>query len=88
MPISASIEVERPPPDVFAYVTDPGRFVEWQKGIVSGHVEHRGAPSVGDRCVATRRIGFGERDATSELTDVDPPRTGGCVGSTGRSERR
>jgi uncharacterized protein YndB with AHSA1/START domain len=30
-PITTTIEVNRPAEDVFAYVTNPARFVEWQR---------------------------------------------------------
>jgi uncharacterized protein YndB with AHSA1/START domain len=26
----SSVEIHRPPDEVFAYVTDPARFAEWQ----------------------------------------------------------
>jgi hypothetical protein len=39
MSLVSSIEVEGPPEDVFAYATDPTRFVEWQKNVVGGHME-------------------------------------------------
>lgn len=88
MPISTSIEVDRPPETVFAYVIDPSRFAEWQEGVVSGQMAKDGAPSIGDRCVTTRRIGFAERPVTSEVTHVDAPRTWGLRGIDGpiRSE--
>lgn len=35
-PITTTTEVARPPAEVFAYVTDPSRFVEWQRNVVSG----------------------------------------------------
>jgi uncharacterized protein YndB with AHSA1/START domain len=35
-PITTTTEVARPPQEVFAYVTDPTRFVEWQQNVVSG----------------------------------------------------
>jgi len=35
-PIVTSIEIARPQNDVFAYVTDPSRFAEWQAGVVGG----------------------------------------------------
>jgi uncharacterized protein YndB with AHSA1/START domain len=73
MPVSTSIDVERPPETVFAYVTDPSKFPEWQSGVVSGHMEAVGSASVGDRCLTTRRIGFAERPTEAEVTRVDPP---------------
>ena len=74
-PVVASTEVSRPAAEVFAYVTDPSRFAEWQKGVVDGHGEPGGTPPVGAHCRTVRRIGGADRAATSEVTHVDPPRT-------------
>ncbi|MET0520600.1 MAG: SRPBCC family protein [Jiangellaceae bacterium] len=71
---SVSIEIQRPAAEVFSYATDPTKFHEWQQGVVSGSMEGRGAPVVGDRCRTTRRIGGAERPATSELVRLEPPR--------------
>jgi uncharacterized protein YndB with AHSA1/START domain len=76
-PLPTTIEVARPPEQVFAYVTDPTRFVEWQHGVVSGHMDGDGPHGVGDKCLTTRRIGGAERSVTSEITHVDPPRAWG-----------
>jgi carbon monoxide dehydrogenase subunit G len=82
-PITVSDEIQRPAEEVFAFVTDPSRFPEWQKGVVSGHMESAGAPKVGDRCHTTRRIGFSDRPDTSELVRFDPPRQWGVRGLAG-----
>ena len=82
-PIIATVEVDRPAADVFAYATDPTRFPEWQAGVVDGHLDQAGPPQVGGKCVTTRRIGGAERPVTSELTHVDPPRTWGVRGIDG-----
>ncbi len=74
-PIVASTEVDRPGAEVFAYATDPTRFAEWQKGVVEGRLDDGGPPTVGSRCVTTRRIAGADRPATSEITHLDPPRT-------------
>lgn len=71
--ITTSIDVDRPAEQVFAYATDPARFPEWQRGVVEGHMDGDGDPSVGARCLTTRRIGFRDRPITSEVTHVDPP---------------
>ena len=76
-PITTTIEVDRPAEDVFAYVTNPARFVEWQHGVLSGHMEGDGPHAVGDRCLTTRKIGGAERSVTSEITHIDPPNTWG-----------
>jgi uncharacterized protein YndB with AHSA1/START domain len=73
-PIVTTVEIARPPDQVFAYVTDPSRFVEWQQGVVSGRIEGDGPTQVGSRCVTTRRIGGSGRTTTSEITEVEPPR--------------
>ena len=82
-PITATTELARPPATVFAYVTDPARFVEWQRGVVSGHLEGDQPPSVGMRCHTVRRIGFANRAVTSEITHLDPPRAWGVRGIDG-----
>jgi hypothetical protein len=73
-PITVSIDVDRPAEELFAYATDPSRFSEWQKGVVSGHMESGGTTQVGDRCVSTRRIGRADRASTSTVTRYEPPR--------------
>ena len=73
-PLVSTIAVNRPADKVFAYATDPSRFGEWQHGVVSGHMDGAGPTEVGSRCITTRRIGFGERPSTSEVTRMQPPR--------------
>jgi uncharacterized protein YndB with AHSA1/START domain len=80
---TTSIEVDRPAEEVFAYVTDPSRFAEWQNGVVDGHSTTEGPASMGDKCVSTRRMGFMARPVTSEVTEVDPPRTWAVRGIDG-----
>jgi uncharacterized protein YndB with AHSA1/START domain len=81
--IVTTIEVDRPADTVFAYATDPARFSEWQQGVVDGRLEGHGAPSVGTRCLTTRRIGGTNRPVVSEVTHIDPPRTWGVRGVDG-----
>lgn len=81
--ISTTTEVNRSATDVFAYATDPTRFSEWQKGVVSGHLDKPGVPVVGARCVTTRHIGFANRPATAEVTHIDRPRTWAVRGIDG-----
>ena len=80
---SVSIEVERPAAEVFSYATDPAKFHEWQQGVVSGSMESKGSPAVGDHCRTTRRIGGSERPATSELVRLEPPRAWAVRGIDG-----
>jgi len=82
-PIVTTTEIDRPAEDVFAYATDPSRFHEWQKGVVSGHMDGPGAPAVGTRCRTTRRIGGTERSSTAEVTHIDAPESWGVRGVDG-----
>ena len=72
-PIVSSIEIARPPEDVFSYVTDPSRLPEWQESVVSTRIEESGPPGGGSRVTLTRRIGRGERTMTMEMTEVSAP---------------
>ena len=82
-PITTTTDVDRSATDVFAYATDPTRFSEWQRGVISGKMDEPGDPSVGTRCLTTRRIGFANRPSTSEVVHIDPPRTWGVRGIDG-----
>jgi hypothetical protein len=72
-PIVASVEIDRPAEEVFAYATDPTRFSEWQLGVIDGHMDSAATLQVGDRCLTTRRIGLADRPVTSELVCYEPP---------------
>ncbi|HYY83478.1 MAG TPA: SRPBCC family protein [Beijerinckiaceae bacterium] len=82
-PLTTSVDVARTPEDVFAYVTDPARFPEWQANVVDGRMDGKGPFRPGDRCVTVRRIGGAKRTVTSEITHIDPPRTWGVRGIDG-----
>jgi len=82
-PVIATIEIDRPAEDVFDYVTNPSRFHEWQKGVVSGEMATAGPTAVGERCLTTRQIGLAKRPSTSQVSHVDPPRTWGVRGIDG-----
>ena len=82
-PIVTTIEVDRPPAEVFAYVTDPTRFAEWQKDIVSVKLADGRPPAVGSRFTTIRRIGGGERAMTQEITEITYPRSWAARGVDG-----
>ncbi len=67
----AQIDIDRPPEDVFAVLTDVGRLSEWQKSVVSAELE--GQPGVGARLRETRRLLGREINIVSEVTAYDPP---------------
>ena len=72
-PIRTTTEVARPPEEVFAYVTDPSTFPEWQSGVVRGHM-NESPTRVGSECTTVRNIGGREREVHTTITDYDPPR--------------
>lgn len=74
-PIVHSVEIGRTPDEVFAYVTDPNRFTEWQDGVVSARAEDGSAIHDGSRIVMTRKMGGREQKMTGEITEHDPPRS-------------
>jgi uncharacterized membrane protein len=72
--IVESIEITRPPEEVFAYLDQLERHGEWQDEIVSSKLETEGPTRVGSRATDTRRMPGGPRDITYEIVDHDPPR--------------
>jgi uncharacterized protein YndB with AHSA1/START domain len=80
--IVTKVDVERKADEVFAYVTDPDHFPEWQANVTGGHLEG-GEPVVGAKCLTRRKIGGRERDVTSRLTVFDPPRSWAVHGEDG-----
>jgi hypothetical protein len=76
-PIVTSIEIDRPQDVVFAHVTDPTRFAEWQAGVEGGSTE--GGTSRQAVLPMTAR-GCRSAPATSPLTSPTTP------GELGRGE--
>jgi hypothetical protein len=73
-PISESIEIDRRPEDVFAYLDDVERHGEWQSQIVDVQRQDDGPLHVGSRVKETRRVPGGDRSMTYEITQHDAPR--------------
>jgi uncharacterized protein YndB with AHSA1/START domain len=74
-PIMHSVEISRTPEEVFAYVTDPTRFTEWQDAVVSARVMDSNPVKQGSKVALTRRMGKREQTMTSEITEYSPPRS-------------
>jgi uncharacterized protein YndB with AHSA1/START domain len=72
--ITRSIEIERKPEDVFAYLDQLDRHGEWQSTIITTRVETEGPTRVGSRAVDRRKVPGGPRDIAYEVTEHDPPR--------------
>jgi uncharacterized protein YndB with AHSA1/START domain len=82
-PIVHTIEIDRPPEEVFSYVTDPARFAEWQYDVLSVRIEGGREPTLGSRFTTTRRIGRAERTMTQEITEINPPTSWAAHGVAG-----
>ena len=82
-PVMHTIQIDRPPDEVFSYVTDPTRFAEWQYDVVSVRLEDGRPPGVGSRLTTTRRIGRAERTMTQEITEINHPRSWAAHGVAG-----
>jgi uncharacterized membrane protein len=74
MAIVESIEIERSPDAVFAYLSDLARHAEWQPAIESVKVETDGPTRLGSRATDTRKVPGGKRNVTYEITEFEPPR--------------
>ncbi|MFG2876561.1 SRPBCC family protein [Streptomyces sp. NPDC048337] len=73
--ISNTIDIDRRPEEVFAYVTDPTHLPEWQDSAVSAVPMGDLPVHVGSRVVVTRQIGKRRIPTTMEFTEVDAPRS-------------
>lgn len=73
LPIVLTIDIDRPPQEVFAYATDPARFSEWQLDVATVHSDANGSAPAGAAFTTTRRIGRAERTMTQQVTLSDPP---------------
>lgn len=73
--IKESVDISCRPEDVFSYVTDPSHLPEWQESAVSVRPVGDAPVAVGLRVVVTRRIGRRDIPMTSEVTELDPPRS-------------
>ena len=72
--ITSSIEIDRKPAEVFAYIDELDRHSEWQPAIVSARKDPPGPTRVGTRNIEMRRLPGGPREFISEIVEHDPPR--------------
>jgi uncharacterized protein YndB with AHSA1/START domain len=72
-PITHTIEIDRPPAEVFAYATDVRRWPEWQDDILQVQAQGDGAVRPGARWSTTRKIGPMRQANIIEVTSSNPP---------------
>lgn len=70
--ITSSVEISRPPKEVFDYLDQLDRHPEWQATLVDVTVQTEGPTGVGTRATETRK-GPGGGSYTFEITEHDPP---------------
>jgi uncharacterized membrane protein len=83
MAINETIDIDRPPAEVAAYLDDLTRHPEWQDNLVDVKVETDGPTRVGTRMKQTRRVGGGTRTFTLEITEHDLPNRVAFIGIDG-----
>ena len=67
--------IARPPADVFAYVTDPGKLATWQTNTVSAVPDGPLPLSVGSRLREVHRAPGGKKlESLVEVTEYEPDR--------------
>lgn len=69
-----SVEIDRSPAEVFAFVTDPNDFTEWQHNVVSASLDGEGPMHEGSTIAMTHRMGGRQQSMTTEMTEYDEPR--------------
>ena len=74
VPIVESVEISKPPQEVFAYLDALERHGEWQGQIVEVVSASEGPTRVGSRATDKRRVPGGVREVTYEIVEHDPPR--------------
>jgi len=82
-PITSSVEINRSPEEVFAYIDDLSRHGEWQDQIVSVELLSEPPTHLGSRARDIRRVPGGKRAITYEITEHDPPRKASFRGLDG-----
>lgn len=79
--IEESIEISRPPDEVFCYATDFSHFGRWQQRVVSARQDGNEPVAAGTTAAVTRRVGPRQVVTTEEITALDPPTTWQVRGS-------
>jgi uncharacterized protein YndB with AHSA1/START domain len=74
MKIEDTIDIDRPPEAVFAYLTDPDKLPEWQTSTVAVKREASGPLTVGERFKEVHKAMGRELESTVEVAQSDPPR--------------
>jgi uncharacterized protein YndB with AHSA1/START domain len=69
-----TIEIDRPPEDVFAFLTDPGQLSSWQQNTVEVLRNREGPLTRGERFREVHAALGRRLSSTVEVAEYDPPR--------------
>lgn len=69
--VELTIEVSRPPEDVFGYLTDVDSLPRWQKSLIEARAD--GSFKKGTRIVEKRSLFGKEAESELEVTTFEPP---------------
>ncbi len=67
--------VERPPAEVFAYLSDPANLPTWQGSVVETRKESDGETAVGSRFTEVRSLLGRKIESQLEVTEYEPGKT-------------
>lgn len=74
MPGFTAMEIiDRPPSEVFTYLSDPTCFQEWVDGMISVEMITKGGLRIGSKWKETRRLGDKEADSVIEVISYRAP---------------
>ena len=81
--IEFSVDVDRPPAEVFAYLTDAATLPEWQSTALSAHKLSNGPLQVGAQIADERRFLGRHVESTVEVTEWEPEQLFSLKGTSG-----
>jgi uncharacterized protein YndB with AHSA1/START domain len=70
--VEVVVEIQRPPAEVFAYLTDPAQLPQWQSSAIEAHWE--GEKARGSRVKEVRKFLGRRMESELEVTDYEPDR--------------
>jgi uncharacterized protein YndB with AHSA1/START domain len=82
-PVVTTLDIARPPDEVFAVATDPTRFTQWQADVVRVETDQPAPLPVGARFTTVRRIGGVDRTITQQVAEVARPHRWAARSTTG-----
>jgi uncharacterized protein YndB with AHSA1/START domain len=82
-PIVTTLDIARPPDEVFAVASDPTRFAMWQPDVIRVETDQPAPLPVGARFTTIRRIGGVERAIAQHVAEAAHPHRWAARSETG-----